>query len=256
MTLAYLYTSAVREFLRFRRLAIWFVIGLALLGMALVFKNVNQGKPSQDMYALLSSILVFRLLPLASAIFSTAVVSQEVEQKTIVYLLTRPIPRARLILMRTLASMTVVAIVTFVGAVLVSGAVYGAGALSNELLWRDVKAIVVGAAAYGALFVFVSLLINRAMIVCLLFAFAWETSVPNMPGSMYYLSITSYLTAISERPSAGSGDFLQLLAGSFGQNTLTPGSAYPAMLILIGACVVASMTWFTKFEYVPREDAE
>lgn len=237
-------------------MAIWAVIALALLGMALLFKRVNPDKPNDEMYAMLSSILVFRLLPLASAIFSTAVISQEVEQKTIVYLLTRPIPRAQLIGMRTLASITVVALVTFLGAILVSAAVYGSGALSNPLLWRDLKAIIVGAAAYGSLFVFVSLLINRAMIVCLLFAFAWETSVPNMPGSMYYLSITSYLTAISERPSTGAGDFMQLLAGALGSNTLTPSVAIPAMLVLIAVCGVAAMTWFTKFEYVPREDAE
>lgn len=237
-------------------MAVWVVIALALFGMAVLFKRVNPQKTPEEMYALLSSILVFRLLPLASAIFSTAVVSQEVEQKTIVYLLTRPVPRAQLIGMRTLASITVVALVTFLGAILVSGAVHGGGALGNPLLWRDLKAIVIGSAAYGALFVFVSLLINRAMIVCLLFAFAWETSVPNMPGSMYYLSITSYLTAIAERPAAATGDFMQLLAGAFGNNTLTPGVAIPAMLLLTGVCAVAAMAWFTKFEYVPREDAE
>ena len=237
-------------------MAIWVLISFVLFGMAILFKRVNPDKSAEEMYALLSSILVFRLLPLASAIFSTAVISQEVEQKTIVYLLTRPIPRGQLIGMRTLASVTVVALVTFLGAILVSAAVHGSGALSNPLLWRDLKAIIFGAAAYGALFVFVSLLINRAMIVCLLFAFAWETSVPNMPGSMYYLSITSYLTAISERPSTSTGDFMQLLAGAFGSNTLTPGVAIPAMLVLTAVCVIAAMAWFTKFEYVPREDAE
>lgn len=256
MTLGYLYTSSLREFMRFRRLAIWLAVCVGLFGMSVLFKQVNQGKTPQELYPLLSSMLVFRLLPLASAIFSTAVISQEVEQKTIVYLLTRPVPRAHLILMRTLASITAVAIVTFVGAMLVSGATYGVGGLGNPLLWRDVKAIVIGAGAYGALFVFVSLLINRSMIVCLLFAFAWETSVPNMPGSMYYLSITSYLSAIAERPSSGSNPFMQLLSGTFGSNMLTPTIAIPAMLLLIVCFGLASMTWFTKFEYVPREDGE
>lgn len=256
VTLGYLYTSSLREFLRFRRIFVWLIVGVALFGMAYVFKRVNPGKPLEEMYAMLSAILVFRLLPLASAIFSTAVISQEVEQKTIVYLLTRPVPRAQLIAMRGLASITVVALVAFFAAVVVSLSVYGADAFSNPLLWRDLKAIIIGAAAYGSLFVFISLLINRAMIVCLLFAFAWETSVPNMPGSMYYLSITSYLTAIAERPSSQTGDIMQLLAGSFGTNTLTMGVALPTMLVLIAVCSLAAMKWFTRFEYVPREDGE
>lgn len=256
MTLGYLYTSTLREFLRFRRMAVWLIVGIGLFAMAALFKRVNPDKPADEMYAMLSAILVFRLLPLASAIFSTAVISQEVEQKTIVYLLTRPVPRAQLIAMRGLASVTVVALVAFFSAIIVSVSIFGAGAFTNPLLWRDLKAIIIGAAAYGSLFVFISLLINRAMIVCLLFAFAWETSVPNMPGSMYYLSITSYLTAIAERPSSQTGDLMQLLAGSFGENTMTMGVALPAMLILIAVCSVAAMSWFTRFEYVPREDAE
>ena len=254
--MGYLFTSALREFLRFRRVFVWLIVGAGLFGMAMLFRKVNPEKPLDEMYAMLSAILVFRVLPLASAIFSTAVVSQEVEQKTIVYLLTRPVPRAQLIAMRGLASVVVVALVAFVSAVVVSASVYGAGAFANPLLWRDLKAIVIGAAAYGSLFIFISLLVNRAMIVCLLFAFAWETSVPNMPGSMYYLSITSYLTAIAERPAAASGDIMQLLAGSLNENTMTVAVAIPAMLLLIGVCSFAAMAWFTKFEYVPREDAE
>ncbi len=258
MIAAYIYRSALADFLRPKRVFIWFIVSLALFGMALLYKKVNVGKPDVDMYSILSSVLAFRLLPLASAIFSTAVVSAEVEQRTIVYLLTRPVPRAQLLLMRTLASMTAVAILSFFCVILVSLSVYGpSGFLTNPYLWRDAKAVIVGAAAYGGLFVVISLLVNRAMIVCLLYAFAWETSVPNMSGSMYYLSITSYLNAIAERPSDGNtGNILQLLAGSFGSNSIPTSTAWPAMILLTVCCVVLGMAWFTKFEYVPREDAE
>jgi ABC-2 type transport system permease protein len=139
---------------------------------------------------------------------------------------------------------------------MVSLAVYGGQVFANPFLWRDAKAIVVGAAAYTSLFVFITLLMNRAMIVCLLYAFAWETVVPNMPGSMYYLSITSYLSAIAERPPGASNDVMQLLAGNIGENLLTPTVAIPIMAVLVVCFVIASMTWFTKFEFVPREDAE
>lgn len=253
----YLFFSTLRDFLRLKRILTWLAVAVGLVVMGILIKRVSIGRPDDELYSLLSSSLVFRLLPLVSAIFSTQVLSAEVEQKTIVYLLTRPVPRAHLILMRTAASIVAVALITFIAAVFVSASVYGAGALNNPYLWRDVKGILVGAAAYGSLFVFISLLVNRAMIVCILIAFVWETAVAQLPGSMYYMSINSYLTAISERPSitqAGTG--LQFLAGGLSENTMTSGTAWPAMLILVACMTIASMAWFTRFEYLPREDAE
>lgn len=259
MSLGYLYQSMLVEFLRFRRIAVWLFVCLAIAGMAFLFVMVNRGTPRADLYPHLSGMLVFRFLPLVATIFSMAVLAQEVEQKTIVYILTRPVPRPQMLLMRTLAAMTVVALLTFTAALLVSLCVFGTEGFTIGYLWRDAKAILVGSAAYCSLFVFVSLLMNRAMVACLLFAFAWETSVPNMPGNMYYLSITSYLTAIAERPSGGSlegSQALSFLSGTMGTNMLSPTVAWVAMLALtVGMCVIG-MTWFSKFEYLPREDAE
>jgi len=258
MSLGYLYQSMLVEFLRFRRIAIWLIVCVALAGMAYLFVMVNRA-PREDLYPQLSGMLVFRFLPLVAAIFSMAVLAQEVEQKTIVYILTRPVPRPQMLLMRTLAAMTVVALLTFIAALLVSVAVFGAEGLTAGYLWRDLKAIVIGSAAYCSLFVFVSLLMNRAMVACLLFAFAWETSVPNMPGNMYYLSITSYLTAIAERPSGGQlegSQALSFLSGTMGMNTLSPSVAWIAMVGLTVMMCTVGMTWFSKFEYLPREDAE
>jgi ABC-2 type transport system permease protein len=252
----FLFSYALGDFLRLKRVVVWVLIALFLYVLARVFLWVGPESSPRDTYATLSGILVFRLLPLASAIFSTGVISQEVEQKTIVYLLTRPVKRSTLLFARSLASITVVAGIGILSAIAVSVAVFGAGALSSDLLYRDMVAIVVGSLAYGSLFVLVSLLINRAMIICLLFAFAWETSVPNMPGEMYKLSITSYLTAIAERPASSNDGLLSALSGALNPNTIAASTAWPVMLLLIAFCTVFGAWWFTKFEYVPREDAE
>ena len=201
--------------------------------------------------------MVFRILPLASAIFTTAIVSQEVEQKTIVYLLTRTIPRAKLLLLRFLASVVVVFAVSVLAALAVSFGVFKGGALSNPLFFKDLLAIGLGAFGYGALFLFVSLLFNRAMLICLLFAFGWETSVPNMPGSMSKLSIVSYVQAIAEHPAAGSSNKLIALAsGTLGTNDITKQAGITALLLVTAVGVILSAQWFTRFEFVPREDAE
>ena len=255
---AFVFRNAFFEYFRARRVIVWLIVAAGLYAAAKLYLSVTGGDSAEDSYSLLSSLLLFRLLPLASAIFSSGVLSQEIEQKTIVYLLTRPIPRPQFLLLRTLASALVVFIVSAFSALALSAAVYGGIGASNPFLGRDLVALAVGSLAYGSLFVLVSLLINRSMIVCLLFAFAWETSVPSMPGSVYLLSVSSYLTAIAQRPSAGSAEQNPLgsLASALGTNTLPASTGWAAMAFLIAFCVGFGVWWFSNNEYLPREDAE
>ena len=256
---AYVFQNAFLEYFRPKRVLIWVLVAIGLFAASRAYLQLGGGESAEDVYATLSSLLVFRLLPLASAIFSSAVLSQEVEQKTVVYLLTRPIPRPMFLVARTLASALVVFIVTSLSSVALAIAVYGSSGFSNHFLFRDLIAIAVGSLAYGSLFVLISLIINRAMIVSLLFAFAWETSVPSMPGSIYLLSISTHLTAIAQRPSAGNatrGNLLTVFANALGTNTLSPQIGWMAMGGLIAFCMVFGAWWFSKFEYLPREDAE
>jgi ABC-2 type transport system permease protein len=257
MNIAYLYTSMVKELFRFRRMAIWLVICVVLYAMALAFVTYSR-TPSIEAYPQLSGSLVFRFLSLVAAIFSTSVVAQEVEQKTIVYLLTRPIQRYQMIAMRTLAAATATATIGMVAAVTVSFAVKGGSFLSNEFLLRDFKGIIIGSLAYCSLFVFVSLVINKAMIAALLYAFGWESMAPNMQGSMYQLSITSHLQAICERPAptTDANPLASFMSGAMGTNLLTPTQSWITMILLSATMLGLAMLWFTKFEYLPREDAE
>ena len=196
-------------------------------------------------------------MPLASAILSSAVIGQEVEQKTIVYLLTRPIQRWKLVLYRTLASTVAVSLVSSATLVMVSAAVYG-NPLASPLFVKDFAAILVGSLAYGCLFVFVTLLMSKAaMVVCLLFAFVWETAVPSMPGSMSSLSVSTYLSAIAERPSApGGGGVLGNMANALGVNAVSAQTGWIILALMIAFFGSLCMWWFSNFEFLPREDAE
>lgn len=243
--------QALGDFLRFRRLLPWLLLGLFCLLLATLWPYLLPRSSPQERYASVSMILVFRLLALASAIFTTAIVSQEVEQRTIVYLLTRPIERWKLLLLRFAASVIVVAGLGILAAVLTS---LGAG--NGALLLNDVKALILGAFAYGSLFLLISLLFNRSMIICLLFAFGWETSVPNMPGDLYRVSIFSHLQAVAQHPSDSGPRFVDFVSGALGTNAISEGSAWVTLLILIVATLGLSAWWFSHFEYVPREDAE
>ncbi|CAN5350450.1 hypothetical protein BH11ARM1_BH11ARM1_10460 [soil metagenome] len=251
-----IFSQALRDYLRPSRVLPWIALsGLCGL-LALVWHFIQPQSTTSEQYAWVSSILVFRRLALAAAIYTTSIISQEVEQRTIVYLVTRPVPRWKLLLIRYLASVIVVSLIGTVGVLVTSfGAFHTLG--GNALIANDLKAIVLGAFAYGALFLFISLIINRSMIVCLLFAFGWETSVPNMPGSMGNLSILTHLQAVSQHPAVqGEQNGLALIAGSLGTNSISADQAWGVMIALTAVMLIASAYWFTNFEYVPREDAD
>lgn len=253
MTELFIFRTALRDFLRFRRLWIW--IGLALVAFMIAGAWRADGASSQEVYSQLVEGMVFKVVALSSAIFTTSIVSNEVEQRTISYLLTRPIERWRLLLSRFFASALTVALVGIASVIAVAAAAFQ-GSLDTGQIAKDVAAIIFGALGYGGLFLFISLIVNRAMIVCLLFAFAWETAIPNMPGEVYYLSIFSYMKAIAAHPQFELNNPLGLFAGALGTASISRGMGFAALIIVSAGLLVLACWWFSSFEYVPREDAE
>lgn len=249
-----IFSQALREYLRPRRSLSWILLALLCLALSAGWKGLDPKASALDQYATVSSILVFRLMALASAVFTTAILTQEVEQRTIVYLLTRPVPRWQLLLVRYAASVVAVAAVGILAALLASVGAYGANFAANPLLAKDILALGVGAVAYGALFLLVSLLFNRSLMICSLFAFGWESSAPSLPGDLFRLSIYSYLQAIARHPTSGGNGLMERLGGSAAINAISQVQAFTILGSMTLALLALSAWWFTHFEYIPRDD--
>lgn len=253
----FLFKFTLGDFLRSRRLVVWILVIFAIYGIAVGWRSLTVGMSVDAAYGQMSSVLVFHVVALVAAIFSTAVIGQEVEQKTIVYLLTRPVPRWKIVTIRALVAIVVVFAISALTAVAVSLGVFGPGGLSNRYLWSDWKVLLIGSAAYCSLFVFVSLIVNRAMIICLLFAFGWETAVPNMPGDLSFLSIYSYLSAMANHPATSEvRGPMSVLSGALSTGGPSEATGYPVLILLTLAMLACGALWFSHFEYLPREDAE
>ncbi len=249
----FVFTHALRDFARARRLAVWRLVAAAVYGIGVAYGRVRGDTSRQDTYVLLSAVLPYRILALSAAIFASAVVAQEVEGRTIVYLLTRPVPRQVLLLGRVLAASLVVFLVSAASAVGVALSTGG----GKGLLGRDLIALAVGALAYTGLFTLVSLVINRAMIACLLFAFGWETLAAGVPGDLKLLTLNTHVMAVAERPTPeGGAGFLDAVGSMLGATGVSANAAWLVLLAVIGITFATSMAWFAHFEYTAREDAE
>lgn len=264
MTDLLLMRATLREALRPRRLAIAALITLLPAAIGLLWRILTPKATFDpaDVYDSLVVGLIFSFaLTILSVINGTGVVSQEVEQRTIVYLLTRPLPRWRLLLVRFLVSTFIVAAVSVVATILLAVAVFGPTHLAAAGIGPDLIALLLGSLAYGSLFLLLGTALPRPLTWGLMFVFGWETWVPKLPGSFALISVMSYLKALASRevsadPAANPGDNILLAFSRAPQVHIATSTAWAVLLLIFAVSLIAALVIFSSREYVPREDAE
>jgi ABC-type transport system involved in multi-copper enzyme maturation permease subunit len=251
------FVGALRDFVRPSRIVTWGLIGLAVGLIGHFWVGFQKGQPIAT-YGMVTEVLVFRVMALASAIFSMQVLASEIEQKTVVYLLTRSIDRPSLLVGRSLASFVAVLGASLATWFAAGIGVLGPRAFQTGAFWWDAVVILLGVLAYGSLFILVSLILNKAMIYCLLFAFGWETFVPNMPGDLYYLSIFPYLKSISGHIEVKkeTTDIMDAVQGALTTQGVSAGASWAVLGAMMVVFTWLGIVWFSRSEYTPREDSE
>jgi ABC-type transport system involved in multi-copper enzyme maturation permease subunit len=138
-------------------------------------------------------------VPVLAVFYGTALIADEVEDRTLTYLFTRPIPRSAVLLGKFLAYLVCTASVVLPSVVLVWLLIAPVGASLSETftaLVKDLAILAVGLAAYGALFAFVGARLKRPLLFGLLFVFGWEGFVLALPGYFKQLTVAHYLQGL------------------------------------------------------------
>lgn len=261
----YIFNNALKDLLSLRRV----VVALFLIAIPVVFVFFWRNLPKHEdtlapdaLYDLMSSLLVFGFIQiLLSVVFSTSVISQEMESKTIGYLLTRPLPRWRLLLVKFIPVLLVTTFIACLAAVLLSLAIYGADGLKQASLHQDLMLLPVGSLVFGSLFLLIATLLNRPLIWGLIYGFGWEIAIASfsnlLPGTFNRLFIVSYFRALAPHlaPTGEEGGIMALL----GTPSVTPIPIWLSWTVLISIivlCMAGSLFAFSTREYVPRDTAE
>lgn len=146
-------------------------------------------------------ILLFVIYPqtlciLLALLYGASLLAAELEAKTITYLFTRPLSRAKILwgkylaVVLTLSLPTVASLAIAWGILGMPGGPSYLGALS--------VATVLGLSAYNALFLLVGLLLpTRAMVSCLVYAVLFEYILSFVPALVNMLTITYHLRSIA-----------------------------------------------------------
>ena len=140
------------------------------------------------------------ILPILGVFYGTSLIADEVDDKTITYLFTRPIPRGAVLLGKYLAYLVCTILLVLPSVMLVYFLIVPVGgdsiAAAFPSLVADLGMLAVGLAAYGAVFSFVGARIKRPLVVGLVFAFGWEPTVLLFPGYLKRATVAYYLQAL------------------------------------------------------------
>ena len=204
---------------------------------AMRVNGVRLGGPS--IFGLMLWFLFLRfIVPVLGIFYGTSLMADEVEDKTITYLFTRPIPRSAVLIGKYLAYLASTVLIVLPSVMLVYFLVVpiGGGAIAATFptLVRDLALLAVGLAVYGALFAAVGAWIKRPVLVGLFFAFGWENFALALPGYMKRFTVAFYTQSLV--PHAMPQDnLLSILQSVFKDNV----SALQAILTLLAMLVVA-----------------
>src|SRR6266496_5191097 len=140
------------------------------------------------------------IVPVLGVFYGTALIADEVDDKTITYLFTRPIPRSAVLLGKYLAYLACTVLLVLPSVMLVYFLIVpvGGGSIAAAFpsLVADLGMLAVGLASYGAVFSLVGARVKRPLVVGLVFACGWEPTVLLFPGYLKRVTVAYYLQAL------------------------------------------------------------
>jgi len=192
------------------------------------------------------------IVPILGVFYGTALIADEVDDRTITYLFTRPIPRGAVLAGKYLAYLacTVLLILPSVVIVFFLMVPMGGSGVASAFpsLLGDLGMLAAGLAAYGAVFAWVGARVRRPLVAGLVFVLGWEPGVLLFPGYLKRLTVAYYLQALV--PHAMPQDSaISLLMQAFTEVPAVVVSLSALLVLTLGALWAAARTVESR-EYV------
>ena len=190
-------------------------------------------------------------VPVLGVFYGTSLIADEVEEKTITYLFTRPIRRGAVLIGKYLAYLGSTIFVVLPSVMLVYLLIVPLnGSLGGSFidLVKDLTLLAIGLAVYGALFAFIGAKFKRPLLIGLVFIFGWEQIAMALPGYLKYYTVAYYLQSLVPHAMPNDGA-LSMIQGIFRENP----SLWVALfwLAVIWAVFLTLASWVVeRKEYV------
>jgi len=225
----------IRQFLRAKSVLVVAGICAIPLLFAVILRLANSDMRDWEMRDILASVIFLglfssTLLPLAALVLSTAALGDEIEDKTLPYLTLKPISRLRIVIEKFLGTLIITVPISW-AALLGVWLIISWGDLdtTRDIVWPMLVASLAGIAGFSGLFMWISLYMQRALILGVFYVFVWEATLSGFLPGIRTISIRHYMQSI----------FVRMLDDD--AVTLTGASRLSTASITIVAIVVISL---------------
>jgi ABC-2 type transport system permease protein len=214
-----------------RRVLLLLPLPLLLVGLALICRAYDV-RPDQWGTPVIVGLGLAVVLPVIALIVGTGVLGSEVDDGTIVHILTKPLPRRDIVLAKLGIAIGVTAVTSAVP-------LYIAGTLADSTRFglALAAAAAVGACAYSALFLLLSLLTRRPVLLGLVYILVWEGLLGRFVSGTRVLSIEQYVITIADKIAP-----TDLLAG----RVSLPVAITMSVIVSVG-CAIAAIDRLRSF---------
>jgi ABC-2 type transport system permease protein len=209
-------TVTLRALLGRRRTLLMVLLATTPVLLALIIRANEDGLSLRILGQTLDGIVIRTVLPLIAIVFGTAALGSELEDGTGVHLLTKPIDRWQIIVAKAVVAGTLTAALVVPSTVISGFLMGGLGGDAIAVTFAYALAGLIGSYVYAAIFLVLSSITTRGLIIGLAYALIWEGIVAGLlPGSQVF-SVREYLNGIVQTltPEAvgdslvGAGGFL------------------------------------------------
>jgi ABC-2 type transport system permease protein len=207
-----------------RRFLLLLPLPVLLVGLAALANGLG-AQPADWVGPVLGGLGIAAVLPVIALIVGTGVLGSEVDDGTLVHVLAKPLPRREIILTKLVVAIAVstvtVCVPMFIAGWIASSPRFGVGLAVG---------CAVGVVAYSALFMALSLVTRRPVLIGLIYVLVWEGALGNLLAGTAVLSIQQYVVAVAAR--LGASDLLTAIVS-------VPVSVTMAVLVTAGATALA-----------------
>ena len=191
------------------------------------------------------------IVPVLGVFYGTSLIADEVDDKTITYLFTRPVRRGAVVVGKYLAYLVCTTLVVLPSVMIVYFLMVPIRLIPSSFisLIVDLGVLGLGLAAYGALFALIGAALRRPLIVGLVFVFGWEFVTLVLPGYLKRFTLAYYLQPLVPH-AMPTGDTVSLLQGAFFRDPPSVAVCLASLALAILVSLALAVRVVEQREYV------
>ncbi|MFF4169796.1 ABC transporter permease [Streptomyces sp. NPDC001744] len=214
-----------RALLGRRRALILFLLPALLLVISAAVRAFN-GADDQVASDVLGGFALATMVPLIGVIAGTGAIGPEIDDGSIVYLLSKPVKRPTIIFTKLIVAIAVTMVFSAVPTLIAGLVLNGNG---QQVAVAYTVAALVASIAYSALFLLLGTVSRHAVVIGLVYALVWETLFGSLIAGARTLSVQQWALALAEKVT--------------GDGLVTSEVGLPTAVVLLAVVTVAA-TWF------------